>query len=104
MEIIETVHAQSGLKVNSGKAFSTIFRKQSKQPEYVAQLDIKWCSSFELLGVQFNQMLSEMDVNYNLCFRKVKDELNSLNFRHLTLFSRLTVIKRLFLPKLCRPG
>ena len=40
-----------------------------------------------------------MDVNYNLCFRKVKDELNSLNFRHLTVFGKLTFIKRLFLPK-----
>ena len=64
MRIVDIFHRWSGLKVNRGKTYSTIFGICLKQPEYVAQLGLKWCIKFELLGIQFDQTLSDMECNY----------------------------------------
>ena len=41
MRIVEIFHRWSGLKVNRGKTYSTVFGKCIKQPEYVVQLGLK---------------------------------------------------------------
>ena len=58
-----------------------------------------WCTSFELLGIVFNQTLDKMDCNYDKCLKIMHDELNSWQFRHLTIFGKITVTKTLCLPK-----
>ena len=68
-------------------------------PECVERIRIKWCTSFTLLGIKFDQTLNRMDRNYDECFKKVKDELNSWRFRYLTVFGKITVIKTMCLPK-----
>ena len=97
---IDLFYRWSGLKINRGKTQCTIFGKEVSQPEYVEQLRIKWCTKFELIGIKFDMILSEMDCNYEKGFQSMQDVMNSWKFRHLSIFNKLTVIKTLCLPKL----
>ena len=86
--------------VNRSKTYITIFGKSLRKLEYVEQLNIKWCTSFELLGIQFDQTLDNMECNYDKCLKSMRDELNSLRFRHLNCFGKITVIKAFCLKSL----
>ena len=68
LDIIELFYKWSGLKINRGKTHCTIFGKDVSQPEYVEQLDIKWCTKFKLLGIELDNMLSNIDHNYEKGF------------------------------------
>ena len=89
----------SGLKINRGRTYLSIFGKQISCPEYVNTLRIKWCTQPKLLGITFDQTLDLMDSNYEECFQKVKSDLSSWKHRFLTVFDKITVIKTMCLPK-----
>ena len=90
----------SGLKINLGKTYLTIFGKHFEKPKFVDELNIKWCVKFKLLGIHFDSTLSKMYVNFNNAIDSIKKEINSWKFRFLTIFGKITVIKNLCLPKL----
>ena len=79
--------------------YTTIFGKEELQPEYVAQLGIKWCTDFELLWMKFNKELARMDTNYKKGMRAMREVLNSRKFWYLTIFGKLTILKTLCIPK-----
>ena len=79
--------------------YRTIFGKSLRQLEYVVQLGKKGCTSFELLGITFNQSLDKMECNYEKCQKRIKDKLNSWGSRHLTIFGEITVIKTMCFSK-----
>ena len=62
-------------------------------------LRIKWTTEFRLLGLNFDQCLTQMDENYQDCLQKVKKELNSWCHIFFTVFGKITVIKTLCIPK-----
>ena len=72
MRVVEIFYRGSGLKVNRGKTYITIFGSRFGKLVYVDQLGIKWCSSFKLLGITFNQTLSNMECNYDKCLKSMK--------------------------------
>ena len=41
----------SGLKINLGKTYLTIFGKQYKKPRLIDEFQIKWFVEFKLLGI-----------------------------------------------------
>ena len=97
---MEKFREWSGLKINLGKTYLTIFGKQHKRPKFVDELKIKWCLEFKLLGIYFEFTLSKMLVNYDKAIESVRKELSSWKHRYLTIFGKITVIKTLCLPKL----
>ena len=97
--MIELFFVWSGLKINRGKTYLSIFGKRISCPGYVITLRIKWCTEFKLLGINFDQTLDQMDENYEGCFEKVKNELSSWRHRFLTVFGKIMVIKTMCLPK-----
>ena len=100
LAIINKFYKWSGLKVNRGKTQLTIFGKRLAKPRLVETLNIKWCTSFRLLGIQFNNTLSDMDSNYDKGIKEMREISNSWKFRYLTIFGKITVIKTFMLPKL----
>ena len=44
LELIEIFYLWSGLKVNLGKTYVTIFGRAFKKPKIVEELKIKWCN------------------------------------------------------------
>ena len=89
----------SGIKINRGKTCLSIFGAILVCPRFVQTLRIKWSTESQLLGLNFNQYLTNMDQNYQDCFEKVKKELNSWRHRFLTVFGKITVIKNMCIPK-----
>ena len=66
----------SGLKINLGKTYLTIFGKQYRKPRFVDELEIKWCVEFKLLGIHFDSTLSNMHTNYDKPIDSIQKELN----------------------------
>ena len=89
----------SGLNINRGKTYLSIFIAGLGCPRFVNTLGIKWSTEFKLLGLNFDLCLDKMDRNYFDCFDKVKKELNSWRHRFLTVVGKITVIKTMCLPK-----
>ena len=63
-------------------------------------LDIKGVKNFELLGVQFDNNLNNMDLNFQTKILSIQKLLSHWSYRHLTPFGKLTVIRSLALSKL----
>ena len=94
LEIIELFFVWSGLKINRGKTYLSIFGASLVCPSFVTTLRIKLCTEFKLLGINFDQTdeNGDMDMNYESCFEKVKEELRSWKHRFLMIFGIITVI------------
>ena len=60
LAIMERFYEWSGLKINLGRTYVTIFGRDCKEPKFVKELKLKWCKNFKLLGVHFDATLSEM--------------------------------------------
>ena len=48
LEVIEKFYLWSGLKINLGKTYVTIFGRELNKPRFVEELRIKWCNEFKL--------------------------------------------------------
>ena len=70
LELIEMFFVWSGLKINWGKAYFSIFGASLGCPRFVHSLGVKWPTKFRLLGLNFDQCLNKMDRNYHDCFQK----------------------------------
>ena len=90
----------SGLKINLSKTYLTVFGKLADRPGFIEELKIRWCTEFKLLGIYFDSTLSKMHVNYEKAIESVRQEINSWNYRFLTIFGKVTVIKTMCIPKL----
>ena len=100
LQTMDKFREWSGLKINLGKTYLTIFGKQHKKTKFVDELGVKWCLEFKLLGIYFDVTLSKMLVNYDKAIESVRKELSSWKHKFLTIFGKITVIKTLCLPKL----
>ena len=98
--LMERFYMWSGLKINLGKTYVTIFGRECNKPKFVDELKLKWCNSFKLLGIYFDVTLSNMQKNFQIGLENVKKELHSWKYRYLMILGKLTVIKTLCLPKL----
>ena len=81
LEVIEMFFVWSGLKIDRGKTYLSIFGASLACPRFMQTLGIKWSTEFRLLGLNFDQCLTKIDQNYRDCFEKVKKELNSWRHR-----------------------
>ena len=64
LQTMEIFKSWSGLKINLGKTYLTVFGKLTDKPKFIKELGIKWCTEFKLLGIYFDSTLSKMNVNY----------------------------------------
>ena len=65
LQAMEKFKEWSGLRINLGKTYITIFGRQHNKPKFVDELQVKWCVEFKLLGINFDSTLSKMDRNYD---------------------------------------
>ena len=100
LQTIEKFKEWSGLKINLGKTYLTIFGSHFKKPRFVDELSIKWCIEFKLLGIHFDSTLSKMHINYDKAIDSIRKEINSWKFRFLTIFGKIIVIKTMCLSEL----
>ena len=93
LQTMEKFREWSGLKINLGKTYLTVFGKQCKEPKFVDELQVKWCVKFKLLGIYFDSTLSKMHINYDKAIDSIRKELSSWKYRYLMIFGKVTVIK-----------
>ena len=55
---------------------------------------------FRLLGIQFCNILSNMECNHEKGVQNMRDIANNWKFKYLTIFGKITVIKTFMLPQL----
>ena len=68
IEVIEMFFVWSGLKINRGKTYLSIFGANLGCPRFVNTLGVEWSTEFKLLGLKFDQCLDKMDRNYSRLF------------------------------------
>ena len=60
LNLMKRFYVWSGLKINLGKTYVTIFGRECKKTKFVDELKLKWCIDFKLLGIHFDVTLSNM--------------------------------------------
>ena len=63
LQAMKKFNELSGLKINLGKTYLTVFGRHFKKPRFVDELSIKWCVEFKLLGIHFDSPLYKMHIN-----------------------------------------
>ena len=61
------------------------------------EINLKWVSSFTLLGLVVDQKLEDLAKNFNRIHTKCKTIINSWKSKHLTLQGRITIANTLLL-------
>ena len=77
LQTMEIFKSWSGLKINLGKTYLTVFGKLTDKPKFIKELKIKWCTEFKLSGIYFDSTLSKMCVNYKKDIESLRREINS---------------------------
>ena len=91
----------SGLKVSASKTKAVWFGSKSHAEEILCpDLGLTWVKKFTLLGIEFDNTLESMNDNFNDKIVRMEKLINSWNYRYLTPFGKITVLKSLCLSKL----
>ena len=54
LQTMEIFRGWSGLKINLGKTYLTVFGVLTDKPKIIKELGINWCTEFKLLGIYFD--------------------------------------------------
>ena len=99
--ILNSFFKLSGLKVSASKTKAVWFGSESFTNEILCpDLGLKWVKKFNLLGIEFDNALESMNDNFNNKIATMEKLINNWNYRYLTPFGKITVIKSLCLSKL----
>ena len=91
----------SGLKISVKKTIAIwIGKNHDSNVKLCPDLNLKWAKSFTLLGINFDNNLSNMQSNFNNKIEKVEKMLSSWSYRYMTPFGKVTIVKSLGLSKI----
>ena len=71
IKVLTGFYALSGLGINKTKTYLSLFGCDLDKSDLAKSLGLKWCHKFTLLGIDFNQCLSEMDQNFEKAANKI---------------------------------
>ncbi len=72
LDCLKLFEKSSELKVNNSKTQVIVFGIDDEEPSLVKTLNPQWCASFKLFGIQFDNTLKNMNVNYDKGHDKMK--------------------------------
>ena len=93
----------SGLKLNVDKTLVSWLGRKRGSLEYICNdLNLKWTTSFNLLGIQFNSLdvNSSLKANLEGKLTRISRILQQYGRRNLTILGRVTVVKTLAIPQI----
>lgn len=96
-------HNCSGLKLNIDKTYLAWLGRRRRSQEHICEdIGFQWCTSFTLLGIQFNTLDVHSSTQQNLegKIMQITALLQSYKHRNLSLLGKVTVIKTMAIPKL----
>ena len=91
----------SGLKISVSKTKAIWFGNQHASDIVLCpDLNLKWVKTFTLLGINFDNNLSDMNSNFRNKVDAISKLLTNWSYRYLTPFGKITIIKSLGLSQL----
>ena len=101
LEILKSFYRLSCLKININKTKAVWFGSEAgSRRTLCSDEELDWADNFMLLGIQFDSKLENMGRNYSKKMEEIRHMLNSWQFRYLTPYGKVVIIKSLALSKL----
>ena len=101
IETLKSFYSLSCLKININKTKAVWFGSAAgSNITLCPEEGLDWTDTFTLLGIQFDSKLEKMEVNYTSKVEEIRKLLHSWQFRHLTPYGKIVIIKSLALSKL----
>ena len=101
MNILDEFYYISGLKISVSKTKAVWFGSMhDAELRLCPDIELQWVKGFNLLGVEFDNNLVNMNINFEKKMDQVCKLLINWSNRHLTPFGKVTVIKTLGMSKL----
>ena len=101
VETLNSFFKLSGLKISVSKTKAIWFGKgHSNSLNLCTDLKLDWDNKFRLLGIDFQNNLENMEINFEQKVDEIKKLLNCWVHRTLTVYGKITIIKTLALSKL----
>lgn len=101
LQILDSFFRLSGLKVNVGKSKAVWFGSHcNSEARLLPELGLVWAKNFTLLGVEFDNSLTNMERNVDGKLLEIEKVFKSWLYRDLSPFGKVAVIKSLALSKL----
>jgi hypothetical protein len=99
--ILNDFYCVSGLKIHLTKTQCVVFGYiPNVNYKLCEHLSLKWDQRFKLLGVEFDGMLENMNINYEIKIKEVRYIMKSWQYRFITPLGRNCIVKTLLLSKL----
>ena len=101
INVIKEFKTISGLSINLGKTTAVWFGMNcATKPPLAPELNLKWDSEFQLLGIWFTGDLTNMQRNFDEKITAVNKLIKKWIYRTLIVYGRICILKTLALPKL----
>ena len=101
VKILEDFYLISGLKIHVQKTKCIIFgEKPDRYNNICPDLKLKWETEFTLLGITFDSLLENMEINFEEKITEIETVISNWRYRLLTPLGRCCVAKTLLLSKL----
>ena len=101
METLNLFFELSGLKISLSKTKAIWFGQGFDPSKKLCEdLNLDWATSFTVLGIDFDNKLENMHINFEKKIEVIRKVLNCWINRTLTIYGKLTVIKTIALSKL----
>ena len=101
VEILESFHKISGLKISVSKTKAVWFGSNyNSNYKLCPELELNWVKNFKLLGLNFDNNLESMESNFSDKLREIEKMLACWLYRYITPYGKITIIKSLALSKL----
>ena len=101
IETLKSFYKLSCLKININKTKAVWFGSAAGSDMTLCPDEgLDWTDTFTLLGIQFDSKLEKMEVNYATKLEEIRKLLHSWQFRYLTPYGKIVILKSLALSKL----
>ena len=101
INILDNFYNLSGLKISISKTKAVWFGKDyNSNQKLCPDINLNWCKQFTLLGINFDNNLDDIEINFFNTVRKMEKIISNWFYRYLTPYGKVTVIKTLGLSML----
>ena len=101
LEILQSFHKCSGLKINLGKTKAVWLGNTKAKPRLIEEKSMQWINNFDLLGILFDMDPNAMVIkNYERKIHEIGKVVNHFKRFKLSIIGKVNVLKTMALPKL----
>ena len=104
LKVLQDFYNISGLKIQIDKTQATIIGVEHFLPPWAGEFDIVWKDNFKLLGINFDNLLKNMERNVDNKINSMTETMRKWEYKILSPIGRLNVAKTFITSKLSHVG